>query len=861
MYWLKVLLFFSFFLADALFSQTSAVCSEGEHFRQGSVTCIEASKVTSPGDWLPEVCGEGERSVQGILDDTRCMRAEEDNARAYFLPVCEHGKRLVQGGETCEDHSLAKIFAIGDGTVRFDHDGDREVNGTIHRTGWGTLFSEFMLHPDNLFNRGRRDAIAGGVEENVDSYRRDAPIDASVEAQKGSCDWNSTKYTIQHTDLNTGAFLLIQFGFYDKSAGIAEEDFKAYLSFYIDEARNMGVEPLLVTPINPKDTLDNMLGSYIQYIKETAIDKDVNLIDLHGKSLEVFALYTQQQRYDMFGAKNLDGTDDTLHLNKKGAKIVASWVRDIVCEDDAIYSLCVQLDKSKRVLVSEAGSDRNMTVSGSVDLNASVYDSLGKHIRYEWREDGVLLSTDRDFSYSSNEEGTHYLVLTAIDEDGNSVSDTVAITVYLKENEKKTVTYEEDNSTNLTNPHRGFYDADYALEEETDYDQFKYAYDNGYRLVYAPLYLADYNETSTLPDILLDTIESNLVKAENSGVRLILRIKYRDTINGSYDPEREIILSHLDQLKPLFQKYSSAISTVQAGVIGAWGEWHSFTGDYHEDTDGYIANRKELIEKLVDIFPKKYILVRTPMHKELLFSDTEVYGFESEEGKITEATAYSNELHAKMGHHNDCFLVDETDAGTYMDENISFWKEYVANDTYFTAMGGETCGEGNNESFSDCNNTLLELKKLHFSFLNDNYHPDVLQKWKDQGCYDYIKTYLGYYLVAEKLTYRLTPSELNITLYIRNDGFASPYIVLEPLLILKNNTQTYQFPQTWDIRKWYPNMQQELNTTVGLDQVESGSYCLYIKLGDGFDAIRLANEEMWDENVSANKLQCEIEIE
>jgi len=860
MYRLKVSLLFSFFLILFLSPRISAACPEGEHFIQGSLVCVEGDEVQSSGEWIPEVCEEGERPEQGNLDASRCSSEEEDQASAYFLPVCEHGKRLVQGSEICEDLSLAKIFTIGDGTVRFDYDGERDINGSIHRTGWGSMIYEFMLHPDNIFNRARRDAIAGGVEENIDSYRRDAPIDESVETEKGPYDWNSTRYTIEHTDINKSAFLLIQFGFPDKLAEIPEEDFKAHLSFYIDEARNMGVEPILVTPVNPKDTLDDMLGAYGQYIEETALDKNVDLIDLHRKSLEVFARYTLQQRYDMFGAKELDGTDDAYHLNRQGAKIVASWVKDIACGDDTMYMLCAQLDKSQRLLVTEAGSDRNMTVDGSVDLNASTYDSLGQNIRYEWREDGVLLSTDPDFIYSSDEEGTHYLVLTAIDEDGNSVTDTITITVYAKE-EAVTVTYTEDNSTNLINPHRGFYDADYALEEETDYDQFAYAYDNGYRLVYSPLNLADYNETSTLPDELIDTIESNLEKAQNSGVRLIFRIKYRDTIDGSYDPQRDIILSHLDQLKPLLQEYSSAISTVQAGLIGAWGEWHSFTGDYHEDTDGYIANRKELIEKLVDIFPEKYILIRTPMHKELLFSDTEVYGLESEEGKITEESAYSDALHAKMGHHNDCFLIDETDAGTYMEDNISFWKSYVANDTYFTAMGGETCGEGSDESLSDCNNTLLELRNLHFSFLNDNYHPDVLQKWKDQGCYDYIKTYLGYYLVAEKMTYTLTSSDLNMTLYIRNDGFASPYIAPESSLILKSDTQTYQFTQAWDIRKWYPDMQQELNTTIGLDQVESGSYCLYLKLGDGFDAIRLANEEMWDDNLSANKLQCEIEIE
>ena len=163
-----------------------------------------------------------------------------------------------------------------------------------------------------------------------------------------------------------------------------------------------------------------------------------------------------------------------------------------------------------------------------------------------------------------------------------------------------TITFTEQSGVNVENPDRGFYDADYALELNVSYNRFAAAYSEGYRLVYAPLNLEEYNETVTLPASLTDTVAQNLHDANNSGVKLILRLKYRSSLNGN-DPSKEIILAHMEQLKPLFQSYSNVISVVQAGTIGAWGEWHSFTGDFAEDNPDYRTNRRAIIEKLTEI--------------------------------------------------------------------------------------------------------------------------------------------------------------------------------------------------------------------------------------------------------------------
>ncbi|SFV66886.1 hypothetical protein MNB_SV-3-1175 [hydrothermal vent metagenome] len=424
------------------------------------------------------------------------------------------------------------------------------------------------------------------------------------------------------------------------------------------------------------------------------------------------------------------------------------------------------------------------------------------------------------------------------------------------------IDFTEESSINTSNPDRGFYDADYELNADRDYNMFEEAKENGYTLVYAPLNLEEYNTTKHLPETLLDTINTNLNYAVESGVKLIFRIKYRGDLEGN-DPQKEIILGHLDQLKSILQKHKEIISIIQAGTIGAWGEWHSFTGDYAETDKDYKKNRRDIIAKLSDIFPQKYIQLRTPMHKELLYGSLVKYDDADEEkakeGMITKDIAFTQDIRAKTGHHNDCFLSSKTDSGTYPSHNIAFWKSYVANDTKYAPVGGETCKD--DDTYTTCSNAINTLKELQYSYLNHAYHPDVIQRWKDEGCYRQINENLGYRLVAKTLTLQKSDYSVNLSLTIENKGFASPYIKSEVNFILKSDAHTYRFKQAVDMRTFFPNEVKQIKYSLPLEDIENAEYCLYLQIGKDYSSIRLSNTQLWDESNNANKLACNIVME
>ena len=423
-----------------------------------------------------------------------------------------------------------------------------------------------------------------------------------------------------------------------------------------------------------------------------------------------------------------------------------------------------------------------------------------------------------------------------------------------------TVHYESNRSANRLNPDRGMYDADYVLNRRVDYDRFALAYQEGFRLVYASLDLETYVTEPTLPQELFAQVEYSLQEAQKSGVKLILRIVYRHSMAGE-DPQKGVILAHLDQLAPLFARYLPVVSVVQAGLIGAWGEWHAFTGMFAASDPDHLTNRRELVEKLATIFPDKFIQIRTPMHKESLFGSYREYGDTTHDAQITESIAYSDDIRARIGHHNDYILGSRTDMGTYEEGHIDFWRAYVRQDALYAPLGGETGAivDENLGSLTDCPSTLQEFRSMGYAFVNSAANEEVVAKWRKQGCYDTIAENIGYQLQMDRLEYAIDARKLHIKFSIHNRGYAAPYVHYPVSLIVHNGQEEKVNPLPIDLRRVKPGMAQEVTQEIDLSALPYGAYCLDLKIGDKPYTVHLANAMSWNSHYGSNQLVCGID--
>lgn len=416
--------------------------------------------------------------------------------------------------------------------------------------------------------------------------------------------------------------------------------------------------------------------------------------------------------------------------------------------------------------------------------------------------------------------------------------------------------YAADDS-DFANPERGFSRANQGGEG---------ARAAGLSLVHLYVRL-DRFKTAPLPAATLRDIQARFDAARTAGVKLIPRFTYNFPAGlplrpGDEDAPLATVLRHIGQLRPLLRRNADVTAFVEAGFVGAWGEWHHSTEELESP-----AAKAAIVRALLDaVPPERSIALRYPRDKIALFGSTPLQ-------RRHRATA-----RGRVGHHNDCFLASRDDWGTYRPhdpESLERQKAYLAAESRFVPIGGETCNAGPDaQPFIPCTNALPELQRLGWSQLNADYHPDVLRLWREQGCAAEISKRLGYRL---RLVSASVPSRaaaggpLPMTLEIANDGFAPPYNPRGLALVLRNRATaaetTIALPH--DPRDWAAGETMTLAIAAALPgRLPPGRYDLLIHLPDPAPrlraradyAIRLANREMWEPSTGYNRLGLTVEV-
>lgn len=401
----------------------------------------------------------------------------------------------------------------------------------------------------------------------------------------------------------------------------------------------------------------------------------------------------------------------------------------------------------------------------------------------------------------------------------------------------------------FANPERGFYRAvDLMNESDLSWLRGEHAHDS---LVYSYVML-DRFRGSDISAATLDEIRSALRVAQDDGFEVVVRFAYN---LGPYpDPEPDAPLSrierHLEQLSPVLRENEGAIALVQAGLIGAWGEWHSSTHGLDADP----AARRAVVEAVLAAVPaSRSTQVRYPPYIGELVGGT----------PLDPSRAWDGSFAARVGYHNDCFLSSDTDVGTYPDDEIDRWKTFLDAHTAFVPVGGETCAPY--PPRSECASALAEMERHHYSFLNRDYHPDIVQSWEDGGCLPEMERRLGYRLVLidAELPEAVRPGgSFRLRLRVRNEGFAAPFNARPVELTLRSGTTEFTARLDTDVRRLLPG-EHVIEARVRVPAtVAIGSTTLSLRLPSAVESlagtpafsIRLANEDVWQAAEGENLL-------
>ncbi|MBD0379024.1 rhamnogalacturonan acetylesterase [Paenibacillus sedimenti] len=214
----------------------------------------------------------------------------------------------------------ATLFLAGDSTVT-----DQPEDGYPY-TGWGQMLPKFIKADAAVANH----AVSGRSSK---SFINEGRLEPMIR-QMGPND-----------------YLFIQFGHNDQK--LDEERFtspfttyKQHLKVYIDEARQRGATPILVTSVQRRffgqdGVLMDTHGEYVTAMKQLAEEEDVILIDLAEKSKQLFEKLGPEETKSLFmwtlpgEFPNFPkGVEDNTHFQERGGIAIAKLVVDSIKEQN-----------------------------------------------------------------------------------------------------------------------------------------------------------------------------------------------------------------------------------------------------------------------------------------------------------------------------------------------------------------------------------------------------------------------------------------------------------------------------------------------------------------------------------------------
>ncbi|MEZ5739760.1 MAG: DUF4832 domain-containing protein [Burkholderiaceae bacterium] len=276
----------------------------------------------------------------------------------------------------------------------------------------------------------------------------------------------------------------------------------------------------------------------------------------------------------------------------------------------------------------------------------------------------------------------------------------------------------------------------------------------GYRLQRSHIQLDDFR-TRDLSPAFLARLEQGFAIVREAGVKVIPRFSYNSPAAdfllrlGAADAALPQVLRHIEQLGPVMRANADVIAYLEAGFIGAWGEWHSSGSGLDSPTA-----KAQVRDALLAHFPgDRFILFRDPADLRRWYPDP--------------AAAAA----ARMGMHNDCFLSGDTDADTYPDPTL---RDYAAGLARQAPFGGETCAH--TPLRTRCDQVLAEGARYRLTWLNRygamaKFEP----AWRAQGCHARVLASIGYRFELVSLTHpsQVDPaSGVSMRLGLRNTGWS-----------------------------------------------------------------------------------------
>ncbi|MBE5787486.1 MAG: DUF4874 domain-containing protein [Clostridiales bacterium] len=380
-------------------------------------------------------------------------------------------------------------------------------------------------------------------------------------------------------------------------------------------------------------------------------------------------------------------------------------------------------------------------------------------------------------------------------------------------------------------------------------------------MVQVYFYLTEYRDRD-LDQVAFTNMNDYLQTCRNLGVTVSLRFSYIFTQykEGIQDVvSLEQMLRHMEQLKPFIQENRDVLFCLEAGFVGPWGEWHTYSPWVN-------GNEKTIINAIVNMCPEDLpIVVRN--------------------GWIRELVAAGNRH--RVGYHDDYVLGYSHGWSVGGNWNTKDFKQIEKNSPRVLVKGEMPWGD--EATKPDAWGVAKYMNMLHFTALScyHNYREggfsrtytlslakqeavtaDILRQkslavpydaWfqkKDgqamnRNLFEYIRDFLGYHLQVKDAAARVNGNKVELAMVMTNYGFAAPLAMKDIEAVLVDEAGNIVARQSLcKLEKLQSGeavpLQVSLDIPEGAGKLQAGIY-LYDFAGKG---AKLANDIPFENGVN-----------
>lgn len=454
------------------------------------------------------------------------------------------------------------------------------------------------------------------------------------------------------------------------------------------------------------------------------------------------------------------------------------------------------------------------------------------------------------------------------DDNDITVTDLSVLVKYIEENkyfvEVTDINYTETLDV-IENPERGFYNPiGFNMKQDNNV-----AISPKGNLVHLRVGIGDFSgkfndekQDKEFTDNMINSLNETLENIKKKNGNVIIRFAY-DNFEGIDDaePSFDMILTHIKQLAPVFNKNKDVISYVELGFFGPWGEMHTSkictTENVSQAIDEILKNTPSSI-KIGVRTPEYYAawknIDRNELDKDVSKKDTDSY---------------------RIGMYNDGYLGSESDLGTFKNREVEIkWLEKQAKHTLY---GGEVVA---NRATGEALNTVAYISqegfKTHTTYLNSKWNNTVLDNWKKetyngedelykgQNGYLYVENHLGYRFVLKqsKITSRIYERGLfKSDLKIENVGFSNLVNDKKVTIVFEKDGIYHEVQTDIDPTKWDSKQISDISIKTTLpENMGIGEWKVYLRISrfgnlsndNNYNCIRFANKDTWNKEIGAN---------